>query len=147
MECFFYWVMQLFLLSKYTIYIKGYNFRAHSLGILFYATYLAVFLNHVYQSLGDMKIHGLVYGITLSFYGSLTIMQLLNKVTLGNVYLFFGVFIFSVRDVLLTYNKRYFYEDIFTYSVTILHIAGFFLIIKAFMRYEDYVSSQVVKNA
>lgn len=40
---------------------------------------------------------------------------------------------FSARDIFLTYNKKYFNEDVFTFSIPILHGIGFFIIIKAML--------------
>jgi len=42
----------------------------------------------------------------------------------------------SVRDVFLTYNKKYFNEDVFTFSIPILHGIVFFIIIKALFYFE-----------
>ena len=51
-----------------------------------------------------------------------------------------GCGMYSVRciiyDVCLTYNKKYFNEDFFTYSIPILHGIGFFIIISAFLHFE-----------
>ncbi|MDA8948034.1 lysoplasmalogenase family protein [Flavobacteriaceae bacterium] len=134
---FFYWMMQLSFIVEYLKYFKGYTFRSHFLGLLFYGSYLVVFMNHVYGSLGEMKIHGLIYGVTLSAFGSVTIMNLLHTASKKNILLFIGLLIFSVRDVFLTYNKKYFNEDVFTFSIPILHGIGFFIIIQAFLYFEE----------
>jgi hypothetical protein len=86
--------------------------------------------------LGAMRIHGLVYGITLSAFGSITIMELLKKASKRNFLLVIGLLIFSIRDVFLTYNKKYFNEDVFTFSIPILHGVGFLIIIEAFLYFE-----------
>ena len=95
-----------------------------------------VFLNHVYSSLGYMKVHGLVYGVTLLAFGSLAIIELLRKVSRKYIYLVLGLLVFSVRDVFLTYNKKYFNDDVFTFSIPILHGIIFFIIIKALLYFE-----------
>jgi hypothetical protein len=100
-----------------------------------------VFLNHVYTSLGDMKIHGIVYGLTLSAFWSIAILELLRKVSRKNFLLILGLLVFSVRDVFLTYNKKYFNEDVFTFSIPILHGIGFFIIIKAMLYFEQEINS------
>jgi|TARA_A200000159_G_scaffold155677_1_gene169737 hypothetical protein len=134
---FCYWLMQLCFIGVYRNYWKQYSSKAHLLGLLFWGSYLVVFLNHVYSSLGDMKVHGLVYGVTLSAFGSLAIMELLRKVSRKHIYLVLGLLVFSVRDVFLTYNKKYFNEDVFTFSIPILHGIGFFIIIKALLYFEQ----------
>lgn len=134
---FCYWVMQLFLIRNFFNYFRGYSFREHLLGILFYGAYLAVFLNHVYGALGDMRIHGVVYGFTLSFFGSFMIMELLKDYSKAKAYMTVGLFLFSIRDVLLTYNKRYFEEEFFTFPIPIFHAVGFFMLLKSFMLLEN----------
>jgi hypothetical protein len=134
---FCYWMMLLLLCYNFFQYFKGYTLGAHLLGVLFYGSYLLVFLSHVFDSLGDMRVHGVIYGLTLSMLGSFTIMELLGHYTKINVLMTLGILIFSVRDVLLTYNKRFFEEDVFTYPIPILHAIGFFMIMKSFMWLEE----------
>jgi len=103
-------------------------------------------MNHAYASLGNMKWHGLVYGITLSLFGSLTLMKLLKLPNRENGLLFFGLLLFSVRDVLLTYNKRYFEDDVFTYPIPLFHVIGFYFMVSAFIKKEEIVFSMEAKN-
>jgi len=138
---FSYWLMQLSFIKVYRGYQFQYSFNTHLLGLLFWGSYLVVFLNHVYSSLGNMKIHGVVYGVTLSAFGSIAVMVMLKKVSKKNIFLVLGLLIFSIRDVFLTYNKKYFNEEVFTFSIPILHGIGFFIIIKAFLYYEQDVLS------
>jgi len=133
--------MQLCFIGVYKNYLEGYSYKAHLLGLLFWGSYLDVFLNHVYTSLGDMKIHGIVFGLTLSAFGSIAIMELLVKVSRNFFLLILGLLVFSVRDVFLTYNKKYFNEDVFTFSIPILHGIGFFIIIKAMLYFEQEINS------
>ena len=135
---FFYWIMQLCLIGAYLEFSKEYSFKAHFLGLLFYGSYLLVFLSHVYYSLEEMIIHGLVYGLTLSLFGSFTVMHLLKSMSKQIFFLLIGLLVFSVRDVFLTYNKKYFNEDVFTFSIPLLHGLGFFIIIKAFLYFEEF---------
>jgi len=94
-----------------------------------------------------MKIHGVVYGVTLSAFGSIAVMEMLKKVSKKNIFLVLGLLIFSIRDVFLTYNKKYFNEEVFTFSIPILHGIGFFIIIKAFLYYEqDLLSGDYEKS-
>lgn len=134
---FFYFIVQVFLILHFFKYYKGYSLREHLLGILFYSSYLVIFLNHVYISLDDMRVHGVVYGFTLSFLGSFTIMWLLKQYSKPIALMTVGLFIFSVRDVLITYNKRYFEEEFFTFPIPLLHAIGFLLIVQSFLWLEQ----------
>tara|TARA_Y100000385_G_C12890858_1_gene549904 strand:- start:147 stop:566 length:420 start_codon:yes stop_codon:yes gene_type:complete len=129
--------MQLCLIGAYLEFSKEYSFKAHFLGLLFYGSYLLVFLNHVYYSLEEMRIHGLVYGLTLSLFGSFTLTHLLKSMSKQIFLLFIGLLVFSVRYVFLTYNKKYFNEDVFTFSISLIHGLGF-IIINAFLYFEEF---------
>jgi len=48
-------------------------------------------------------------------------MELLRHYTNAKALLTLGLLIFFVRDVLITYNKRYFGEDVFTYPIPVLY--------------------------
>lgn len=80
-----------------------------------------------------MRVHGLIYGFTLSLLGSLMIMELLKRYDKTIALMTTGLFVFSIRDVMLTYNKCYFESDFFTYPVPLLHALGFFMIVRSFM--------------
>jgi len=144
---FCYWTVLLLLSYNFFQYFKKYVLGAHLLGVLFYGSYLLVFLSHVFNSLGDMRIHGVIYGLTLSLLGSFTIMELLRHYTKTKALLTIGLLIFSVRDVLITYNKRYFEEDMFTYPIPILHALGFFMILKSFMWLEEINKENLNSNS
>ena len=68
-------------------------------------------------------------------------MELLRKVSRKNFLLILGLLVFSVRDVFLTYNKKYFNEDVFTFSIPILHGIGFFIIIEVLLYFKQEVNS------
>ena len=88
-----------------------------------------------------MKFHGIVYGLTLSAFESIAIMELLRKVSQKNFLLILKLLMFSARDVFLTHNKKYFNEDVFKFSIPILHGIGFFIIIKAMLYFEQEINS------
>ena len=53
--------------------------------------------------------------------------------------LFWGIFLFSVRDVMLTYNKYYFNEDYFILGVDIFYVVGLYLILQYFKTTESEI--------
>ena len=48
---------------------------------------------------------------------------------------------------MLTYNKKFFEEDFFSSYIIILQIVGLFLLIRAFINFEDVNMKQLVSNA
>jgi len=108
MGVFCYWIVQLLIIKLIISKYRKYNLGAHLLGVLFYGSYLVVFLSHVYNSLGSMRVHGLIYGFTLSLLGSLMIMELLKRYDKTIALMTTGLFVFSILHVMLTYNKTLF---------------------------------------
>lgn len=141
------WIMNLFFFIRFMDLNKMYFFREHILGLVFYFSYLIVFLNHVYSFLDDMKFHGIVYSFTSAIFGSFTLMLLLKNMNTTNFMFFFGLFLLSIKDVMLTYNKKFFEEDFFSSYIIILQIVGLFLLIRAFINFEDGNMKQLVSNA
>jgi len=94
-----------------------------------------------------MRVYGVIYGLTLSLLCSFTIMVLLRQYTNAKALLTLGLLIFYVRDVLKTYNKRYFGEDVFTYHIHVLHPLGFFMILKNFMWLEEINKENLNSNS
>jgi len=136
------WIVFLFWLSNSIFFIqfiyfkREYFLREHVLGLIFYFSYLAVFLNHVYSSLGEMKLLALVHGLTTAVFGSFTVMQLFKKFNTTKLILFLGLLFLSVKDVMLTYNKRFFEEEFFSFPIPIFQLLGLFLLLGAFINLE-----------
>ena len=136
------WIVSSFWISNSLFFIqfinfkREYFFREHLLGLIFYFSYLIVFLTHVFSSLGEMKLLALVHGLTTAVFGSFTVMQLFKKTNTTKLILFLGVLFLSIKDVMLTYNKRFFEEEVFSIPISIFQLLGLFLLIRAFINLE-----------
>lgn len=128
-----YFLTQLFLIFEVRKQIKSFHYRFFSMGVLLFASYLIIFLNQVYVYLEDMKIYGIVYGLTISYLGCLSLMYFFQKQSKQRFYLFFGVLLYSFRDVLLTYNVKVFDQELFTHSVALLYLFALFFITRFFI--------------
>jgi len=133
MGVFCYWIVQLLIIKLIISKYRKHNLGAHLLGVLFYGSYIVVFLSHVYNSLGSMRVHGLIYGFTLSLLGSLMIMEFLKRYDKTIALMTTGLFVFSIRDVMLTYNKCYFENDFLHIQCQCYTHLDFFMIVRSFM--------------
>lgn len=108
--------------------------------ILFFGAYLIIFFGHIYTYLEDMKFIGLTYGFTLSFLGCLSIMRFFQHQTWHRFSLFLGIFLFSERDVMLTYNKYFFHEDYFIVGIVVFYSTALFLVLNYFEKEKTFDS-------
>lgn len=136
-----YFMMYVFLIVKTHQSIKYFTFRYFIMGLLLFASYLAVFLNRVYVHLDDMKIYAIVYGLNTSYVGSLALMYFFQFQSKLRIFLFFGVLIYSMRDVMLTFNTKVFDREFFTIPVTITYAIALVLITLFFVN-ESHTKSE-----
>lgn len=123
-----YFFTQVFLILELRKFIKHFNGRYFSMGILLFACYLTIFLNRVYTYLDDMKIYAIVYGLTISYLGCLSLMYFFQKQSRHRFFFFLGVLFYSFRDVLLTYNVKVFKHEFFTFSIALFYVIALILI-------------------
>ena len=83
-----------------------------------------------------MKLLALVHGLTTAVFGSFSVMQLFKKFNTTKLILFLGLLFLSVKDVMLTYNKRFFEEEFFSFPIPIFQLLGLFLLLGAFINLE-----------
>ena len=132
-----YFLTQLFLILEVRKQIKSFHYRFLSMGVLLFASYLVIFLNQIYIYLGDMKVYSIIYGLTISYLGCISLMYFFQKQSKHRFFLFFGVLLYSFRDVLLTYNVKFFHREVFTHTVALLYLAALFFITRFFI-YEPH---------
>ena len=105
-----------------------------------------VFFSNILSYLKDMKFIGIAYGLVLSFLGCLSIMNFFLQQSRLRFSLFGGIFLFSVRDVMLTYNKYYFNEDYFILGVDVFYVVGLYLILQYFKTTESEIQHAKEQN-
>jgi uncharacterized membrane protein YhhN len=85
----------------------------------------------IYPNLGEMLIPVVVYGITISTFGSVTFLNYREEKSTENLWLFIGAIIFIFSDSLIALNKFYQPNDLYGVSIMITYILAQFLICKA----------------
>ena len=85
----------------------------------------------IYPNLGEMLIPVVVYGITISTFGSVTFLNYREEKSTENLWLFVGAIIFIFSDSLIALNKFYEPNDLYGVSIMITYILAQFLICKA----------------
>jgi len=95
--------------------------------------YLMIFLlllNLLYESLGTMKIPVIVYAITISVFGTVSLLLFLQKIINTNLLLVIGVFVFITSDSILAINLFYKPKSFYPLLIMITYVLAQFLICK-----------------
>ena len=131
-----YLVMQVFFIAAFKEQHKDFSLREFLMGAVLYGSYLLIFLMNIFPHLEDMKLYAVIYGLTISYLGCLSIMFFFQSPNWDRFFLFFGVLVFSIRDVMLTYNKYYFHADKITFPIILTYSIGLLFILHNFIRFK-----------
>lgn len=96
-----------------------------------FVVFFAVLMYLIYSNLGGMLIPVTVYGITISTFGSVALLNYRNEKSTENLWLLVGALLFLLSDSLIALNKFYEPNDIYGVSIMITYILAQFLICKA----------------
>jgi len=96
-----------------------------------FVLFLALFLNLIFDNLGEMKIPVIVYGITISSFGAVTFLNYISHKTTVNLWLFLGALIFISSDSLIAINRFYEAKEIYGVLIMTTYIVAQYLICRA----------------
>lgn len=96
-----------------------------------FVVFFGLLMYLIYGNLGEMLFPVLVYGVTISTFGSVTLLNYREEKSTENLWLFIGAIIFILSDSLIALNK--FYEPKIFYGVAIMitYILAQYLICKS----------------
>lgn len=83
------------------------------------------------DNLGEMLIPVLVYGITISSFGLVTLLNYNYKKSTENLWLFLGAVIFIVSDSLIAINRFYEAQELYSILIIITYLVAQYIICKA----------------
>ncbi|ARV14733.1 hypothetical protein BTO07_06030 [Polaribacter sp. SA4-12] len=83
------------------------------------------------DNLGDMLIPVIIYGIIISAFGTLTLLNYLQQKTTENLWLFLGALIFIISDSFLAVNKFHEAREMYGVTIMVTYIVAQYLICKA----------------
>jgi uncharacterized membrane protein YhhN len=96
-----------------------------------FVVFFAILMYLIYPNLDEMLIPVAVYGITISTFGSVALLNYRSEKSTENLWLFIGAIIFILSDSLIALNKFYEPNEIYGVSIMITYILAQFLICKA----------------
>ncbi len=85
----------------------------------------------IYPNLGGMLVPVVVYGITISTFGSIALLNYRGNKSTENLWLFMGALIFMLSDSLIALNRFYQPHQLYGVSIMVTYILAQFLICKS----------------
>jgi uncharacterized membrane protein YhhN len=95
-----------------------------------FVVFFGVLLYLIALNLNEMLIPVVVYGITISTFGSVALLNYRGEKSTENLWLFIGAIIFILSDSLIALDKFYEPNEIYSVTIMITYILAQFLICK-----------------
>ncbi|NLP58209.1 lysoplasmalogenase [Lutibacter sp. B1] len=83
------------------------------------------------NSLGDMLLPVIVYGLTISIFGMVSLLDYLNTTSAKSLFMFLGALVFIISDATLAINKFYHSTHLFEVLVMVTYILAQYLIFRS----------------
>ena len=93
-------------------------------------------LGLIYGNLGDMLLPVIVYGITISTFGTAALLNYRQQKTTANSWLLLGAILFIASDSLIALNNFYTPKRLFDIAIIVLYIVSQYLIVKSIIAKE-----------
>lgn len=124
-------VAHLLYIKITTRFIKKVNFKKIALVSLPFLIFLISFLYLLGDDLGGMKYPVIIYGIVISTFGSVALLNYIQEKSTSNLWLFLGAIIFITSDSLIAINRFYAPKEIYQLLIMLTYIVAQYLICKA----------------
>ncbi|MFT4575793.1 MAG: putative membrane protein YhhN [Polaribacter sp.] len=96
-----------------------------------FVVFFGILMYLIYPNLEEMLIPVVIYGVTISTFGSVTFLNYRSEKSTENLWLFTGAIIFILSDSLIALNKFYEPNELYRVTIMITYILAQFLICKA----------------
>lgn len=114
-----------------TGFLKKISLQKVTLVSLPFVIFFFSLLYLIKDNLGEMLLPVIVYGITISSFGAVTLLSYVQEKTTENMWLFLGAIIFITSDSLIAINKFYEPKAMYGISIMVTYIVAQYLICKA----------------
>jgi uncharacterized membrane protein YhhN len=104
-----------------------------------FVAFFGLLLLLIYPNLGEMLLPVMVYGVTISTFGSVAFLNYREEKSTENLWLFIGAIIFILSDSLIALNKFYEPNELYGVTIMITYILAQFLICKAMIAKASFV--------
>ena len=106
-----------------------------------FVVFLAGLLLLIKDNLGDMLLPVTVYGIVISTFGAVALLNYIGKKSTENLWLFLGAIIFIASDSMIAINRFYESNELYGLLIMLTYIIAQYLICKAMIAKSNSVQS------
>lgn len=103
-----------------------------------FVIFLISFLSLLNDNLGEMQIPVITYGIIISLFGTVALLNYVQEKSTANLWLFLGAIIFIISDSLIAINKFYAPNEMYQLLIMLTYIIAQYLICKAIIAKTAY---------
>ena len=114
-----------------TSFIKKVSFQKVVISTVPFLLFLCSLLYLLIDNLGEMKIPVIVYGVVISSFGVVSLLNYMQEKNTASLWLFLGTLLFIVSDSLIALHKFYEPKEFSTISIMLTYIVAQYLICKA----------------
>lgn len=112
-------------------FIKKISLQKVILICLPFLVFLISLIFLINENLGEMKIPVIIYGIVISSFGAVSLLNYNQEKSTTNLWLFLGAVIFIISDSLIAINRFYKPKEMYQVCIMITYIVAQYLICKA----------------
>ncbi|WGH75795.1 lysoplasmalogenase [Tenacibaculum tangerinum] len=94
-------------------------------------------LGVIYSNLGDMLLPVLVYGVTISTFGTAALLNYCQQKSTANLWLLLGALLFIASDSLIALNNFHTPKPLYDIAIIVLYIVSQYLIVRAVIAKTD----------
>ncbi|MDG2194204.1 MAG: lysoplasmalogenase [Polaribacter sp.] len=106
-----------------------------------FVIFLAGLLLLIKDNLGDMLFPVIVYGITISTFGAVALLNYIGEKSTENLWLFLGAIIFIASDSMIAINRFYESNELYGLLIMLTYIIAQYLICKAMVAKNNSLES------
>lgn len=119
-------------------FIKKISLQKVVLVCLPFVAFLFSFLFLIKDNLAEMIVPVIIYGIVISSFGAVALLNYVQEKSTANLWLFLGAIIFIISDSLIAINKFYEPKEMYQICIMLTYIVAQYLICKAVIAKTSY---------
>ncbi len=114
-------VMHLFYIGIFSTFLQEKSLSVFAKGIVPFLCYFSVILLLIFNQLNELLIPVLVYGGVISLFGTVSLVNYVQKHSIDNRWLLVGAVLFIISDSLIAINRFYLPHLVFEVLIIVLY--------------------------
>ncbi len=131
-------VMHLFYIAIFSTFLQEKSLSVFAKGIVPFLCYFSLILLLIFNQLNELLIPVLVYGGVISLFGTVSLVNYVQKQSTDNLWLLIGAVLFIISDSLIAINRFYFPHLVFEVLVIVLYAVSQYMICQSIINSKHY---------